>query len=337
MWQAMLGNKDQNYALPAHKRRDKDRKLRGMAIKTAPMGDDEVRNWAGVSRDDLMKTPDMLPADVRQRPRAYLTPPPLTHQQEKSRQHFDKQRHQEGIGAQPKRRFDDMSGMVQPTAPQYMLPASLMSGIARPKAPQNMLPAYPMPDIPVPSPDAYGNSADTVTFKLVNGVYASVTVAYPASNGGKGNEVTSFPASPFPPSRRFQQQNAASNSFGGPRAQVMAPQAKKRRPMPAPTSVNEAQQQMTQPSRTLPEDMDVDTQVPSAESDDAVAGPQAVPTHVEAETAASADDDDKDSVGYQPSDADAAIDDLAQDGDDNDSVGFQASDENDSVAFKGTD
>jgi hypothetical protein len=310
MWQTMLGNAAQQYALPAHKPRDATRKKRGKKVSAQPMGNDQLINgWKGETREGLLKVPDMFPPDVRARPRAYLTPPPLSRQQQRSRRYFDNQR--EGPAAvdapsKRKRRIDDISGDSQLMVAQYMVPD------------------YQMPQIPIPARDSLGQAAVAVTFQLEGDRAVSSTVRYPGVGGRKGAEVTSWPPLASSMVSSVQHQTATSKGFGGSHAHSVGPKHKKRRP-PITSTPSWAQEQ-TQPSPTVSTGMEVDAEQPSAESAGATVESQAVVTHLGVEMDVPTehnDDDDNDSVAFVESDAGAEVEALHKQSDnDNDSVGF---------------
>lgn len=82
---------DDGYKLPAYKPRDAQRRKKGKKVTPQPMKEEDlVAGWTGHEKDDLLKLGDMLPDDMRARPRAYLTYPKLSYQHEKYREHADR-------------------------------------------------------------------------------------------------------------------------------------------------------------------------------------------------------------------------------------------------------
>lgn len=167
-----MGRGSDGYKLPAYKPRDAPRKRRGQQITPQPMkGEDLVSGWSGQTREELLDLGDMLPEDVRARPRAYLKAAGLSHQQEKGRQWMNNQRQIDESKASSKRKHDEISG-AQPYS----------------------LPVYQVPQFPLPQPDPQRGPAESVTFNLDGNSIISAKVRYPGINGDGGIEITSFPA-----------------------------------------------------------------------------------------------------------------------------------------------
>ncbi|THX25733.1 hypothetical protein D6D12_06697 [Aureobasidium pullulans] len=88
LWALMMGNGINGYILPQPKPRDQAKKIKNKGgpptlLLVVPMPNSRVRpDWIGLSRDELLAKPDMLPPGVRECPRAFLVAPRLsnTHQ-----------------------------------------------------------------------------------------------------------------------------------------------------------------------------------------------------------------------------------------------------------------
>ncbi|KAI6823094.1 hypothetical protein KC332_g2491 [Hortaea werneckii] len=168
MWKEMIHRKD--CALPSYKARDEARTRKGKLVTPSPMPADKIaRNWQGESREQLLAKGDPLPAEVRARPRAYLTPP-------------GKNRRQERRAA-----FAAATGMKKKAWGTNKAPAAETS------TPYSM-PKYELPDIPIPQRDSRGAHATSVTFYLSGESVVSASVSYPGINGERGAEVISYPA-----------------------------------------------------------------------------------------------------------------------------------------------
>ncbi|TKA41588.1 hypothetical protein B0A54_06476 [Friedmanniomyces endolithicus] len=116
----------QDYTLPAQRQRDE---AKGNKPVPTPMA--KVRSdWQGESREVLLEKPDMLPAGVRELPRAHLVPPRPS-SQAKSNQAFKAQA-SSGDGTKRKR---EAEGRLPPPSFPTTTPATLFP--ARP--------AYPRP------------------------------------------------------------------------------------------------------------------------------------------------------------------------------------------------
>ncbi|KAG9693002.1 hypothetical protein KCU95_g6770, partial [Aureobasidium melanogenum] len=85
LYPVMLNGHDREpqYSLPKLKGREEPKKD---GTVPGPMLADEIKSdWTGISKVDLLATPDMLPPQVRRRPRAYLVPPRETNSKRKKR------------------------------------------------------------------------------------------------------------------------------------------------------------------------------------------------------------------------------------------------------------
>lgn len=76
-------NREPEYSLPPFKHRE-ELKADGKIPSSMPA--DEIKSdWTGASKEELLAMPDMLPPQVRRRPRAYLVPPRETNSKRKKR------------------------------------------------------------------------------------------------------------------------------------------------------------------------------------------------------------------------------------------------------------
>ncbi|THW18718.1 hypothetical protein D6D24_03221 [Aureobasidium pullulans] len=76
LWRLMINREKSGFDLPAAKDRQAPR---GNGKIPGPMRDNEVMSgWEGSSKGELLSKGDMLPAEVRRHPRAYLVPPRAT-------------------------------------------------------------------------------------------------------------------------------------------------------------------------------------------------------------------------------------------------------------------
>ncbi|GAB1726912.1 hypothetical protein NU195Hw_g2831t1 [Hortaea werneckii] len=168
MWKIMINSNDS--ALPPYKARDEARLRKGQSVSPSPMADDKIaRDWQGESREQLLAKGDPLPAEVRARPRAYLTPPGISRRQEKTAAFH--------ASAGKKRKADEIKDA---SASQAETPYSM--------------PTYSVPDIPAPPRDSRGAHATKVIFEFSDGTVISARVTYPGINGEKGVELVSYPA-----------------------------------------------------------------------------------------------------------------------------------------------
>ncbi|KAG9967287.1 hypothetical protein KCU61_g531, partial [Aureobasidium melanogenum] len=81
LYPIMLNSSAPNFGLPEFKGRAK----RDDSISSPMLADEIKPNWTGASKNELLATPDMLPPQVRHRPRAYLVPPRDTKAKRKGR------------------------------------------------------------------------------------------------------------------------------------------------------------------------------------------------------------------------------------------------------------
>jgi hypothetical protein len=233
------------YSLPAFKRRDELVRSRGV---DAPKDENGHRislppqpmkgigpNWNGLTRAELLGRPDTLPLDVRQHPRAYLSPRMVDHRQERLEKRLLVHGSKEESASGTKRRHADLpadlSSDVQPAARQHGIMGS---------------PPYPVPQIPRPPRDPQRGEAISVLCTFDTGDVdrvVSATARY-TSLPGQGIFETVYHL----PALSVQGGNVNSRSSAGSRVAAVGPPYKKPRQQ-APS--NRAQQSIAQQSTTL--------------------------------------------------------------------------------------
>ncbi|KAI6787655.1 hypothetical protein KC361_g9445 [Hortaea werneckii] len=171
MWKDMMVGHHRNFALLPYRPRNQARLRKSQLVTPSPMPDDKVaHDWRGESKEQLLAKGDPIPAEVRARPRAYLTPPNKSRRVEKYAARVD------GQGKKRKAETEAQGTL----ASQANAPYSMQS--------------YEVPDIPAPPRDSRGADALSVTFNFVGGSVASASVLYPGINGEEGRQLTSYPA-----------------------------------------------------------------------------------------------------------------------------------------------
>ena len=155
VWAAMIGRQIVDYSLPDFKPRNEPKKLKKSQIDAGvqpgpgpqPMPDDKVKSgWEGRSKDELLATPDMLPAGVRACPRAYVVVP--------GAEAFNKDKRTaewmaENEGRVPKKTKIDDAGFAAFKASAITVPPGYGAAPGYAAAPM-----YPAPPMPLATPTA---------------------------------------------------------------------------------------------------------------------------------------------------------------------------------------
>jgi hypothetical protein len=263
-------NSGPEYSLPAFKRQDAPVRNRSKS-KDAPKDENGNRivlppqpmkgvgsKWNGLTRDQLLGQPDMLPLDVRQHPRAYLSPRILDHRRERREKRLPKHGSKEEPASGTKRSHAslsaDLSSDVQPAARQYGVMGS---------------PPYQVPQIPRPPRDPQRGEAHSVlcTFGS-NGFVTSATARY-ASLPGEGVFETVYHALPafgappafgaLPALGAQGYNNVNSMSFTGSRVAAPGPLPKKSRRQAPSNRAHESTAQQSTAQRQSAPSMRMDT------------------------------------------------------------------------------
>ncbi|KAI7550932.1 hypothetical protein KC331_g2871 [Hortaea werneckii] len=344
MWGKMLEDST-NFALPAYRARDAARSRKGIITQPCPMPADKVApGWQGESKERLLAKGNPIPDQVRAKPRAYLTPPPLTTRRKDKTAHFHsthgtKRKADEANRALTSQAQASRADMPY-SMPSYGTPGYGMSGYGTPgygthpmqgygtPALPYSMPSYRTPNLPIPGRDSRGAHAERITVELKEGSVYSTRVSYPGINGEQGQDVVHYPTQ-MPQGYSFGVPFRPQPTQAMPTNNRSEPAPKKPRPT-LPPQVTSGTSAQPAPSSTTGLDvpssaMDVDFDSPTAPTGSAPSTTQpgddnleAAAEEDEAPIAYVASDDEKDEapIGYVASDDEkdeAPIDEHASD------------------------